>query len=62
MQVTCAWRGKDMGEKEPLDNKDTTHGMCQECYDTEMENLQEARQGLMELREKYNGTARKELK
>jgi len=62
MQVVCTWCDKDMGEKEPLENKDTTHGMCQACYDTEMANLEAARPGLMELRDKYNGLTRKELK
>lgn len=59
MKVTSAWCGKDMGEKEPLDNEDTTHGMCQECYDTEMGNLKAARPGLMKLRKRYNGLTQK---
>ncbi len=32
MKVVCAWCGKDMGEKEPLDDPSVTHGICQECY------------------------------
>lgn len=27
----CAWCGKDMGEKEPLEDKSVTHGMCEKC-------------------------------
>ena len=32
MLIRCAWCGKDMGEKEPLDNLETTHGMCNVCH------------------------------
>ncbi len=32
MRIQCAWCGKDMGEKEPLDNLETTHGMCAMCH------------------------------
>ena len=28
----CAWCGKDMGEKPPLEDKSETHGMCEECF------------------------------
>jgi len=31
MKVGCAWCGKDLGEKEPYDDKETTHGMCENC-------------------------------
>lgn len=31
MKIICSWCGKDMGEKEPLENKIITHGMCDEC-------------------------------
>jgi len=33
MRVQCAWCNKDVGEKEPLDDKSTTHSICQECFD-----------------------------
>ena len=33
MKVVCAWCGKDMREKEPLEDKSITHGMCEECYE-----------------------------
>ncbi len=43
MKVTCAWCGKNMGEKEPLMDTSTTHGMCEECYKKEID------------KEKHNG-------
>ena len=33
MFLICGWCKKDMGEKEPLDNKDMTHGICKVCAD-----------------------------
>ena len=33
MRRVCAWCQKDLGEKEPLDNKTLTHGLCKECGD-----------------------------
>lgn len=39
MIIICAWHMKYfgfelvMGEKEPLEDKGDTAGMCQECYD-----------------------------
>ncbi len=32
MKIVCAWCGKEMGEKPPLNNKETTHSICPECY------------------------------
>lgn len=32
MKVVCAWCKKDLGEKEPLEEKTVSHGMCEECY------------------------------
>jgi len=32
MKRVCAWCGKDMGEREPLEDKSITHGMCEDCY------------------------------
>ena len=29
----CAWCGKKIGEKEPLEDKRETHGICKECYE-----------------------------
>lgn len=31
MIVKCGWCGKDLGEKEPLENRAVTHGMCLDC-------------------------------
>ena len=32
MERFCAWCGKYMGKKPPLDDKTATHGMCESCY------------------------------
>jgi DNA-binding CsgD family transcriptional regulator len=34
MNVQCAWCGKDIGRKEPLEDTETTHGICPDCYRT----------------------------
>lgn len=31
MLVVCAWCGKSLGKKEPLDDPRTSHGMCEDC-------------------------------
>ena len=31
MKVVCGWCKKDMGEKEPLEDPDATHGICDDC-------------------------------
>lgn len=31
MKVICAWCKKDLGEKEPLEEKIVSHGICGEC-------------------------------
>ena len=39
MFVVCAWCGKNLGQKEPLSDKRTSHGMCPDCekkYDDEL--------------------------
>lgn len=33
MILICAWCRQVLGEKEPLDNKDKTHGICKPCAD-----------------------------
>jgi len=33
MLIQCAWCNRDLGEKEPLKDKSTTHTICQECSD-----------------------------
>ena len=32
MKVICAWCKKPMGEKEPLDNTNISHGICPDCF------------------------------
>jgi len=29
--IRCAWCLKDLGEKEPLENPEISHGQCVEC-------------------------------
>jgi hypothetical protein len=36
MKVKCAWCGKDMSEKPPIENTATTHGICTQCQKTEI--------------------------
>jgi hypothetical protein len=31
LKVVCAWCGKLIKEKKPLDNKSITHSICREC-------------------------------
>ncbi len=31
MRITCAWCGKDMGEKDGKGKSGNTHGICEEC-------------------------------
>ena len=42
MKIVCAWCKKDLGEKKPLKDKAITHGMCQACYDKQ---IQEGKNG-----------------
>lgn len=44
----CSYCNKSMGEKEPLENKAVSHGICPECYETEINNLK---------KEKDNGSS-----
>lgn len=32
MKILCAWCGKDLGTKEPLEDTRTSHGICPECH------------------------------
>jgi len=44
MIIICAWCQENLGEKEPMENKNITHGMCEKCkkqYDTEIANMKE---------------------
>lgn len=31
MKVICAWCKKDLEDKEPLEDKRISHGMCEKC-------------------------------
>jgi len=31
MRIVCSWCGKELGEKEPLDDQSETHGKCNAC-------------------------------
>lgn len=31
----CAWCGAELGEKEPLEDRGVTHGMCEPCIERE---------------------------
>lgn len=31
MKIVCAWCGKEMGEKTPLEDKSVTHSICPKC-------------------------------
>jgi len=33
MKVICAWCGKKLGEKAPINDNSISHGICQECAD-----------------------------
>ncbi len=35
MKIRCAWCGCDIGQKEPLENTSTTHGMCPACEESD---------------------------
>ncbi len=35
MKRRCCYSHKDMGEKEPYQDKTITHGICDECMDRE---------------------------
>lgn len=41
MYEVCAWCKKDLGEKEPIENKIITHGMCEECLAKFKKKIQE---------------------
>ncbi len=43
MTIECSWCGEKMGEKEPLENKETTGTICPACQ------VKEARKRLLDL-------------
>ena len=32
MRIVCAWCGKEMGQKAPLEDTGVTHAICPECF------------------------------
>jgi len=40
MIVVCSYCRKKLGEKEPYENKRYTHGMCSDCHDKMMQQLE----------------------
>jgi hypothetical protein len=53
MKIICAWCGEDLGEKDPLDDKRISHGICPECKtdllgEVEKRLLREARDAALE--------------
>lgn len=36
MEISCAWCKRHMGEKEPLEDRSVTHGICPPCGDESM--------------------------
>ena len=43
MKVVCAWCGKNMGEKPPIEDTDVTHDMCLDCYQKELSKINRRR-------------------
>lgn len=39
MFIQCCYCQKDMGEKEPLEDHSTSHGICDDCFKEELEKL-----------------------
>jgi len=33
MRTLCAWCNKDLGEKEPFEDNEISHGCCRECVE-----------------------------
>lgn len=31
LQLVCAWCGADLGQKEPIEDKRVSHGICKSC-------------------------------
>jgi len=44
MRRICAWGGKDLGEREPLEDNSITHGICVECKDKEIAKMKADRE------------------
>lgn len=40
MILLCSFCRKNLGEKEPYENRNITHGMCRECYERMLKQLE----------------------
>ena len=43
MVVMCSWCKKVLGEKEPFENKNITHGLCDKCFAKQMSEIKKRR-------------------
>ena len=34
MKLQCSWCHKDLGYREPMNNRKTTHGICAKCLES----------------------------
>jgi len=50
MKRVCAWCNKNMGEKPPYEDTSETHGMCDECLESEMKKQDECSRRWLEKR------------
>jgi ATP-dependent Clp protease ATP-binding subunit ClpA len=64
MQSICSWCKKDLGPREPLDNPAITHGICPDCQQEqirEIEAYQHKQQETTAMYERFTDRARKVL-
>lgn len=40
MKIKCAYCSKDLGEKEPYNDKSTSHTICQDCLAKELAKME----------------------
>ena len=45
MKIICSYCRKDLGVKDPLENKDTTDGICDKCFEIEMKKIRKDHEG-----------------
>ena len=48
MKVECAWCGRKFPDKEPLENKGTSHTMCDACFEKQQEKLKKTKEAKRE--------------
>jgi len=60
MMVRCAWCGRTEGEKEPLEDRSVTDGICDDCLAKHFPNVYEKCRafGVSE-KDRYKGRGRK---